>query len=451
VLTRLEISGFKSFQDFALDLEPLLMVLGPNSAGKSNLFDALALISRLSEMGIARALQGGRGSIRDQFSHTSEGIAEGMSLGVELLLSDTDAPGSLAHTRFRYELSVSRKILASGIEELNIIHEALHPILHANDTWISNHPEFAKFARYDASNTLLALGRDLHLSVKLLEDDVDVMPEDLRVLQSPRGAITRDTGGANGAIGGTMLRSIPPVSDKTLLAEVGSAIGPHISAVAKELRSWRFLHLGMVALRESSERAASTRLASDGSNLPTALAALPKPVGARVQADLAELIPGLKSVQVTTTSDEFGVEATFSDGQRYPQRVLSDGTLRLLALLTLLHSAEPGVLVAYEEPENGLFPGRLRELMRRMRVLVQRTDTLPVQVLLNGHSPAIIAALYDLPGSLAFADLVRRKDGIRRTRVRAMASDGQDHDPATLISRRQVEALLDAARPEIAE
>jgi predicted ATPase len=125
--------------------------------------------------------------------------------------------------------------------------------------------------------------------------------------------------------------------------------------------------------------------------------------------------------------------------------------LRLLALLVMLHSAEPGALVAYEEPENGLFPGRLRELLRRMRALVQRQHTLPVQVLLNGHSPAIIAGLYDLPGSLVFADLVRRKDGIRRTRIRHIDTRAQGRDPATMVSMKEVEALLDASRPEIAE
>jgi predicted ATPase len=261
----------------------------------------------------------------------------------------------------------------------------------------------------------------------------------------------RDTGGGQDELGGRLIRSITPVTNKTILAEVGSAMGPHISAVTRELRGWRFLHLGMVALRESSERAANTRLTSDGSNLPTALAALPKETGARVQADLVELVPGLKSIQVTATDEAFGIEATFSDGQRYSQRVLSDGTLRLLALLTTLHSAGPGELMAYEEPENGLFPGRLRELLRRMRTLIQRHDTLPVQVLLNGHSPAIIAGLYDIPSSLVFADLVRRKDGVRRTRVRRIATSAQSHDPATLISEREVKSLLDAARPEAPE
>lgn len=451
MLTRVEISGFKSFQDFSVDLEPLFMVLGPNSAGKSNLFDALAVISRLAQMEVSSALQGGRGSIRDQFSHTSDGIAEAMSFGIELLLSDTDTPSSLAQTRFRYELALGRKELASGIEELSVLRESLRPIANPEDKWIASHSELARFARYDASEVLLAHGHDLQLAISLIESDLDTTPEQLRAIRSLHAAVTRDRGGTQGGLGGTMIRSIPSVTDKTILAEVGSLVGPHISAVAKELRSWRFLHLGMAALREPSERAANTRLASDGSNLPTAVAGLPKEIGARVQADLVELVPGLRSVQVTTTNDELGVEATFSDGQRYPQRVLSDGTLRLLALLTMLHSAAPGALVAYEEPENGLFPGRLRELLRRMRELVQRHDTLPVQVLLNGHSPAVIAGLYDIPRSLAFADLVRRKDGVRRTRIRRIDAKMQGQDPAVMVSMTEVEALLDAARPETVE
>lgn len=451
MLTRIEIRGFKSFQEFGLDLEPLLMVLGPNSVGKSNLFDALGLISRLAQMELSQALQGGRGSIRDQFSHTSDGIAETMTFAVELLLSDAGDSTPLAQTRFRYELGIGREIQPSGIEQLNVVHEELRPIGEPDDRWIAAHPELARFARYGAGDVLLVLGRDLDLTVTLTKDGIDITPDKLRAVRSQHAAISRDRSGGNGELGGTMIRGIPPVRTKTLLGEVGLAVGLHISAVTRELRSWRFLHLGMAALREPSERAAGARLASDGANLPTAIAALPAEVRARVQADLVELVPGLRFVEVAAGDDELSVEATFSDGQRYRQRVLSDGTLRLLALLTMLHSAEPGSLIAYEEPENGLFPGRLRELLRRMLEVVHRQDALPVQVILNGHSPAILAGLYDVPGALVFADLVRRKDGVRRTRVRRVDTSGEHRDSTTWVSRREVEALLDAARPELTE
>jgi len=428
VLTRVEINGFKSFQDFALDFEPLLMVLGPNSAGKSNLFDALALISRLSSMEISKALQGGRGSIRDQFSRTPTGIANEMSFAVELLVSDDNQLAELAQTRFRYELIISHKRLSSGVEELNVAHERLRPIVRAADKWLESHSAYSPFVRYDAPDVLLAL--------EFGEPDM------------PRAAVSREYSQASGRAAERDVRELPLVAEKTLLAEV---FGRHITAVRHELRSWRFLHLGMVALRTPSEPGASARLVSDGSNLPTALAALSEEVRARLQADMAELVPGLASLQVTIGNDDLGVEATFSDGQKYSQRVMSDGTLRLLALLTMLHSSEPGGLVAWEEPENGLHPGRLRELLRRLRELVQRDDALPVQILMNGHSPAIVAGLYDLPGSLALADLVRRNGGPRRTRVRRVAASTQPSDPFTTVSMREIEALLEAARPEPAE
>ena len=41
MVTRLELDGFKTFRSFAVDLSPFQVIVGPNNAGKSNLFDAL--------------------------------------------------------------------------------------------------------------------------------------------------------------------------------------------------------------------------------------------------------------------------------------------------------------------------------------------------------------------------------------------------------------------------
>ena len=45
MIERIEIDGFKSFKDFALDVPPLLVVAGANASGKSNALDALRLLS----------------------------------------------------------------------------------------------------------------------------------------------------------------------------------------------------------------------------------------------------------------------------------------------------------------------------------------------------------------------------------------------------------------------
>jgi ABC-type cobalamin/Fe3+-siderophores transport system ATPase subunit len=41
MITHVEIDGFTSFLDSRLDMPPFLTLVGPNSSGKSNLFDAL--------------------------------------------------------------------------------------------------------------------------------------------------------------------------------------------------------------------------------------------------------------------------------------------------------------------------------------------------------------------------------------------------------------------------
>ncbi|MCJ7621799.1 MAG: AAA family ATPase, partial [Anaerolineae bacterium] len=47
MIRRVSITGYKSLQAVTLRLEPLTVIFGPNAAGKSNLFDALGLLSRI--------------------------------------------------------------------------------------------------------------------------------------------------------------------------------------------------------------------------------------------------------------------------------------------------------------------------------------------------------------------------------------------------------------------
>ena len=48
--------------DFKVELAPFQVLVGSNASGKSNLFDALHLLSRLAEVDLRSAFQGLRGS-----------------------------------------------------------------------------------------------------------------------------------------------------------------------------------------------------------------------------------------------------------------------------------------------------------------------------------------------------------------------------------------------------
>src|SRR6185503_21164826 len=102
MITRIEIDGFKSFRQFSLDLEPLQIIAGPNSAGKSNLFDALSVLSRSADGEIVTsALAKGRGKIHEQFARRPWSVAPAIQISVDLLLPANGAAGvgALEHTR----------------------------------------------------------------------------------------------------------------------------------------------------------------------------------------------------------------------------------------------------------------------------------------------------------------------------------------------------------------
>src|SRR5579859_4829037 len=90
MITRIEIDGFKSFHNFALDLQPFQVFIGPNGAGKSNLFDAIQLLSYIAgSETLAEAFSKGRGGAFDQFSALPGDTdhAQTMTFAVEMLIA----------------------------------------------------------------------------------------------------------------------------------------------------------------------------------------------------------------------------------------------------------------------------------------------------------------------------------------------------------------------------
>jgi predicted ATPase len=77
-------------------------------------------------------------------------------------------------------------------------------------------------------------------------------------------------------------------------------------------------------------------------------------------------------------------------GVEYSSRVLSEGTLRVLALCAVTVNPWMGSLVALEEPENGVHPRRL-ELIAQL--LLSLADQPGRQVIVTTHSPLFVDAI----------------------------------------------------------
>lgn len=449
MLTRIEINGFKTFENFTLDLSPFGVILGPNAAGKSNLFDALRFLSQIAGNNLRDAVKNLRGEAIELFRRQADGTrGTRMSFAVELLLSKevSDPWGDtmeISHSRVRYEVEIELRQDERGLERLIVLKEAALPIEPENDRWqpLGQEPssQFKEaFFKYSRSTPWLTT----------------VEGEGVRRFQ-----ILPDDNQAGRTHSATN-------AEATVLSSITSAEFPHLFAIREEMVAMRFLQLDPRQLRQPSATTAALELEPDGANLATVLARIqaqtatlsqPKGVIADIAADLASLIPGVVDVIVEEDEKdrEYRIEIGYAHQPPFSSRVVSDGTLRVLALLTILHDPEHRGLVCFEEPENGVHPSRLMTLIQRLREGVTTLSSLEVdegepffQMLLNSHSPVVLSCLEE--GEAMFADLVSVVNPevgsvSRKTRIRPVATSNGKQE---YVSRFEVERYLSSVDRE---
>jgi len=78
--------------------------------------------------------------------------------------------------------------------------------------------------------------------------------------------------------------------------------------------------------------------------------------------------------------------------RNYDASLLSDGTLRVLAIAAAMLSAPSGGLVVIEEIDNGVHPSRAHHLLKKIRAVAEERG---LRVLLSTHNPAMLDALPD--------------------------------------------------------
>lgn len=98
---------------------------------------------------------------------------------------------------------------------------------------------------------------------------------------------------------------------------------------------------------------------------------------------------------------QYGTVQTFLHEGKLPIPAtrLSDGTLRYLCLLTILCHPTPPPLICLEEPELGLHPDILPDLVGLMREASERC-----QLIVTTHSDVIVDALTDTPESVVVCE-----------------------------------------------
>lgn len=411
MLTRVQISGFKNLNDVDLRFGPFTCIAGPNAAGKSNLFDALTFLSRLTQSTLvdaALSVRSGTSDIKSIFYRVGDEIAKIISFSVEMILPQTglDDLGQEANatTSFvKYELEIeyidstqspslgNLRINLEKLDFLKITDAPKHLLFpHAPNTWRKS----------------VLSGRRTIPFISTIERDEGTLIQ-----------IHQD--GSQGKPRRFLAKKLP----RTVLSSANAAESPTAQLAKEEMNSWRLLQLEPAAMRAPDSFMTTPRINDDGAHLPATLYSLAQTgpedtdgtvgenVKYRVTARLRDLLNDVRLVDIDRDEKRELLTLTLknSEGTVLPANALSDGTLRFLALSIMENDPRSLGLICFEEPENGMHPERIPDMIQLLQDIACDVDE-PIgddnplrQVIINTHSPLVVANVpYD---SLLFATL----------------------------------------------
>jgi predicted ATPase len=168
---------------------------------------------------------------------------------------------------------------------------------------------------------------------------------------------------------------------------------PRVAALREFIADWYVSYLAIDQTRNQPEAGPQERLSKGGENLPNVIQYLKEQHEDRLEkifSVLRERIPRLERVDAEPMQD--GRLLLKIKDAPFEQPVLakfaSDGTMKMLAYLTVLYDPEPPRFIGIEEPENFLHPRLLPELAEECRAASERS-----QLLITSHSPFLLNAM----------------------------------------------------------
>ena len=361
MLTSLTLRNFKSYQEATLSLAPITFLIGANASGKSNALEAIRLLSWLAKGSrlddIERNIQSGNAIARGQAIDLFGAEKQYFTLATHI----DNAPDGW--TDFEIEIGLLS-------DQLIIIGESVSKA-----------------------------SKDQELTLYKIDGDPNSHTDEIRVMY-------------NNFNKGGKKPHIPCSNRQAIFYQLetpsrfqqshtkSQKIIPAVTKVIREtLRNIVFLDPRPAVMRDYAY-AKDDDIKEDGSNLSSVLYAVCQQ-GETQKNKLLDFIRSLPEQDITdirfiiTDRNDVMVKLIESFGNKEHQidaPLLSDGTLRVLAIAATLLSVNPGTFVIIEEIDNGVHPSRADNLVKQIREIALERK---LRVLITSHNPALLDAVPD--------------------------------------------------------
>ncbi|MCI0343512.1 MAG: ATP-binding protein [Planctomycetales bacterium] len=352
VLRSLTVRNFKSLDGVTFSFEPINLFVGPNASGKSTALQAIEVLHALIQRpSISEYFAKERGWDYRDLPHRRN-LSRTMSWQANFeLRSSPDVEPEI----YRYEVELQpRRNLGIGRESLVLTRPGRDPI--------------ELMTRTGRQTRVFDEKRERYLTQKLF--------------------------------------NLPCSALQALTARDGST--GSILRFRQQLQSFQsFLLWNPRDLRRPHQGLAD-RLGPSGERLPGFWAYLQRKEPAKAQELLLlvqRIFPRVEAIQSSGRAGWAWHHLVIHEriGDRviqYPADQASDGLLRMLAVFSLKFVPDPPRTITLEEPENGVHPHLLSQVISHLKDLADRKEPRKTQVFMSSHSPYVLNEFADRPESV---------------------------------------------------
>ncbi|MEQ9481364.1 AAA family ATPase [Coleofasciculus sp. F4-SAH-05] len=369
MLKKLILKNWKSFRDAELPIDPLTVLIGANASGKSNVIEALEFLKR---------------TVSGKEIHAS-------------LAGDSILPplrGSVEEAPLRGESSFTLEISIQGNNQSDYLYSIT----------VQTKPN-VQLEKESFNN---------YLNLDKIDDCIPLLKTKSGSSNFPGIGAKLKVSHNNEYLEKLWARSQSIISQTSSLFnfQEENSINP-FSDFQETIKNIYIINPIPSRMRDYSQL--SDRLESDASNIAGVLATLSDKQKEEFESTVATYLRHLPERDIQRVWAEpvgrFGTDAMLYCKEEWKPgeiteidaRVMSDGSLRFLAILTALMTRPKGSQIVIEEVDNGLHPSRVGLLLKMLKEIGEKRN---IDILVTTHNPALLDALD--PGMIPFVILAYR-------------------------------------------
>lgn len=360
MITELRLRNWKSFFDATLFIDPITVIIGTNASGKSNIFDALKLLSALASlidiMDIAKNVRGGaegiirRGEQMCNLTITMEGDKSSEQLIYEVALAFDEQRNIYIKDESLILATTKKNLVMFERKELDEMNKSLVSVA----LYTEGKPRYQNFS---AKTSVLSQIEYVNC-VRRIKDSTLTVVNNLRKIRLSNPIPER-------------MRDFAPLS-KTI-AEDASDLAGYLANLDEELKSGTY----------------------------EAILKYLKPLPDRdIKSIRADKIPMTDKAMLFCTE-----EWTAGHTQEQSALGMSDGTLRFAGIIAMLITAEDKALILLEELDKGVHPSRAKDLVKMLKEIGKQKK---LDIICTTHNATFVDELG--PQMIPFISYIKRNE-----------------------------------------